>query len=71
MGPMGGFLHSECEFFAKGLLPFWIPCFLLFTWPVLVLSVGFLVFGFLGFWFFGLSAALGGSRALALASANC
>jgi hypothetical protein len=35
--------------------------FVFFTWPVLDLSIGFLVFGF---WFlrFGLSATLGGLR---------
>jgi hypothetical protein len=29
----------------KGLLPFWIPVFLLFARPVLFLSIGFFVFG--------------------------
>ncbi|WP_143055828.1 hypothetical protein [Paraburkholderia hospita] len=29
----------------KGVLPFWIPCFFAFSWPVLFLSIGFFVFG--------------------------
>ncbi|CAG9204944.1 hypothetical protein BCAR13_1550001 [Paraburkholderia caribensis] len=59
MGPMGGFLHSECEFFAKGVLPFWIPWFLFFY--LAGARSEYRLFGFCALRF-GLSATLGGLR---------